>query len=50
MEVHGGYWGFLTGDMEDLVIPDVMNEDNATKLSNQYIKNIVDDPVINVFH
>ena len=24
--VLGGHWGFLTGDMEDLVIPDVMND------------------------
>ena len=23
--VLGGHWGFLTGDMEDRVIPDVMN-------------------------
>ena len=22
----GGCWGFLTGDMEDRVIPDVMND------------------------
>ena len=22
----GGYWGFLTGDMEDWVIPDIMND------------------------
>ena len=24
--VLGGCWGFLTGDMEDRVIPDVMND------------------------
>ena len=24
--VLGGHWGFLTGDMEDRVIPDVMND------------------------
>ena len=25
--VLGGHWGFLTGDMEDRVIPDVMDDD-----------------------
>ena len=24
--VLGGHWGFLTGDMEDRVIPDIMND------------------------
>ena len=24
--VHGGRCGFLTGDMEDLVVPDIMND------------------------
>ena len=26
-EVLGGRWRFLTGDMEDMVIPDIMNDD-----------------------
>ena len=26
MGVFGGYWGFLTGDLEDMVIPDIIGD------------------------
>ena len=37
--VFGGCWGFMTGDMEDRVIPDVMN--NVFLPQGRYPENFV---------
>ena len=37
--VFGGCWGFLTGDMEDMVIPDIMNDVFLTQ--GRYPENFV---------
>ena len=37
--VLGGHWGFLTDDMEELVIPDVMND--VFSHQGRYLENFV---------
>ena len=44
--VLGGRWGFLTGDMEDRVIPDVMNY--VFLPQGTYPENLVPIPLLEV--